>query len=181
MVTAYTPSAWAELRKTAVPKPLTAPELAHLQLQNDLTGLSTIDVRRLLADNLRRRQLGIDAEAHTTDHPARTGAEMEPDAPKPLTDAELAEFERAAVAFHRRLHTADATKDRGNVTIESSFAPISLRLVAEVRRLRERQAGLLTWLRQFAGPGVCPIGCPPHEPHYQGCPWPALEAEEGRE
>jgi hypothetical protein len=68
----YTPSAWAELRKTAVPKPLTGAELAHLQLQNDVTGLSTVDVRRLLADNL-RRQLGIDAEADTMAHPARPG------------------------------------------------------------------------------------------------------------
>jgi hypothetical protein len=176
----YTPAAWAELRKTAVPKPLTGQELALLQLQNDLTGLSTVDVRRLVADNLRLRQLGIDAEADTMDHPAQPKSEIEPDASKPLTDVELAEFERAAVAFHQALHSAAAKKDPGNPAIESSFALISLRLVAEVRRLRERQAGLLTWLRQFAGPGVCPIGCPPHEPHYEGCPWPALEAEAGR-
>ena len=106
---------------------------------------------------------------------------MEADAPKPLTDGEIAQFERAAVAFHQALQSADATKDPANRAIESSFALMSLRLVAEVRRLRARQAGLVTWLRQLEGPGLCPIGCPPHEPHYEGCPWPALEADEGRE
>ena len=63
----YTPLAWAELRKIEIPKPLTGPELAHLELQNDVTGLSTIDVRRLLADNRRLRHL-IDAGPHVSDN-----------------------------------------------------------------------------------------------------------------
>jgi hypothetical protein len=83
----YTPSAWAELCKTEVPKPLTGAELAELQLQNDVAGLSTVDVRRLLADNLRLRQLVMDAEPHVPDSgatkgldlPARTKADRDPD------------------------------------------------------------------------------------------------------
>jgi len=59
---------WAKLRKTEEPKPLTAAELAHLELQNDVTGLSTIDVRRLLADNRRLRELVADAEPHVPDN-----------------------------------------------------------------------------------------------------------------
>jgi hypothetical protein len=66
-VTLYTPLAWAELRKTEIPRPLTASELAHLELQNDVTGLSTVDVRRLLADNRRLREL-IDAGPHVPDN-----------------------------------------------------------------------------------------------------------------
>jgi hypothetical protein len=58
------------------------------------------------------------------------------DAPRPLTDKDLAEFERAAVAFHQAL-PAEETKDPGKAVIESSFAMISLRLVVEVRRLRQ--------------------------------------------
>jgi hypothetical protein len=58
----YTPLAWAELRRTEIPAPLTGPEIAHLELQNDVTGLSTVDIRRLLADNRRLRQLLSDAE-----------------------------------------------------------------------------------------------------------------------
>ncbi len=64
----YTPLGWAELRKTAIPTPLTGPELAHLELQNDVTGLSTVDIRRLLADNRRLRQLVIDTEPHVPDN-----------------------------------------------------------------------------------------------------------------
>jgi len=64
----YTPLAWAELRKTDIPAPLTGPELAHLELQNDVTGLSTVDIRRLLADNRRLRQLVIDTERHVPDN-----------------------------------------------------------------------------------------------------------------
>ena len=66
-ITLYTPLAWAELRKTEIPKPLTESELTHLELQNDVTGLSTIDVRRLLADNRRLREL-IDAGPHAPDN-----------------------------------------------------------------------------------------------------------------
>src|SRR5712691_9163930 len=43
----YTPLEWAELRKTEIPKPLTRAELEQLALQNDVTGLSTVDIRRL--------------------------------------------------------------------------------------------------------------------------------------
>ena len=81
----HTPLEWAELRKTKVPTPLTAPEFAQLELQNDVTGLSTVDVRRLLADNRRLRQLLIDAEPHVaangatqaTDLRARLKAEVD--------------------------------------------------------------------------------------------------------
>jgi len=83
-VTLYTPLAWAELRKTEIPRPLTAAELAHLELQNNVTGLSTIDVRRLLADNRRLRQM-IDAgpqvsdneQTRTMDLPPRLKAEVD--------------------------------------------------------------------------------------------------------
>jgi hypothetical protein len=81
----YTPSAWAELRKTEVPKPLTGPELAQLQLQNDISGLSTVDVRRLLADNLRLRQLVIDAEPHVPDNEATEAMDL-PARPKAKAD-----------------------------------------------------------------------------------------------
>jgi len=72
----YTPSDWAELRKTEVPKPLTGAELAQLELQNDITGLSTVDVRRLLADNRRLRQLVMDAEPHVPDNGATEAIEL---------------------------------------------------------------------------------------------------------
>lgn len=114
----YSPSAWAALRKTQIPKPLTGAETAQLRLQSDITGLSTVDVRRLLADNERLRQLV------ETEHPvprelgARAGrGPTRADAQRPLTEKELADFERVA--------------------IESSFAMISMRLVAEIRRLRQ--------------------------------------------
>ena len=58
------------------------------------------------------------------------------DAPRPLSEKELAEFERVAVAFREALH-AEEMKDPGKAVIESSFAMISMRLVAEVRRLRQ--------------------------------------------
>jgi hypothetical protein len=37
-------------------------------LQNDVTGLSTVDIRRLLADNRRLRQLLSDAERNLPDN-----------------------------------------------------------------------------------------------------------------
>jgi hypothetical protein len=43
------------------PKPLTDDELKLLESKNGVTGLSTVDVRRLLANNLRLRQLVMDA------------------------------------------------------------------------------------------------------------------------
>jgi hypothetical protein len=128
----YTPSAWAALRKTLVPKPLTEPELAQLELQSDIAGLSTVDVRRLLADNRRVRDNCPD-ESTTKARRRSTAA----DAPGPLTDKELAEFERAAITFRRALRPADQEKDPGKAVIEPSFAVISARLVGEIRRLRQ--------------------------------------------
>jgi hypothetical protein len=46
---------------TDKPKPLSEDELTLLESKNGVTGLSTIDVRRLLANNARLRQLVIDA------------------------------------------------------------------------------------------------------------------------
>jgi hypothetical protein len=43
------------------PRPLTADELAELEAKNGVTGLSTVDVRRLLANNVRLRRLALDA------------------------------------------------------------------------------------------------------------------------
>ena len=46
---------------TDEPKPLSADELQELESIAGVTGLSTVDVRRLLANNARLRQLVIDA------------------------------------------------------------------------------------------------------------------------
>lgn len=46
---------------TDAPKPLTADELKLLESKAGVTGLSTVDVRRLLASNARLRQLVLDA------------------------------------------------------------------------------------------------------------------------
>jgi hypothetical protein len=43
------------------PNALTADELKLLESKNGVTGLSTVDVRRLLANSARLRQLVIDA------------------------------------------------------------------------------------------------------------------------
>jgi len=59
-----------------------------------------------------------------------------PDQTRPLTDTELADFERAAIALHEALRV-EAVEDPGKAVIESAFVMISLRLVVEVRRLRE--------------------------------------------
>jgi hypothetical protein len=69
---------------TDAPKPLTENELKELEAKNGVTGLSTVDVRRLLANNARLRQLVIEAEPHvpdneqtrTIDLPARLKAEV---------------------------------------------------------------------------------------------------------
>jgi hypothetical protein len=134
----YTPSGWAAVRKIQTPKPLTAPEVALLQLQNDVTGLSTVDVRRLLADHERLRRL-VEAEHKVPDR-LRTDAgkgSTRGNAQRPLTEKELADFERVAITFRQALRATDEVKDPGQAVIESSFAMISMRLVAEVRRLRQ--------------------------------------------
>ena len=134
----HTPLEWAELRKTEIPKSLTGAEFAHLALQNDVTGLSTIDVRRLLADNRRLREL-IDAEPHNgpmraMDLPERLKAEVDRgDPPKPLTEDDLVLVER--------LLREDATDSE----TASDAAQLALQLLAEVRRLREG-----AWLDQAA-------------------------------
>jgi hypothetical protein len=95
----HTPLEWAELRKAEMPTFLTGAEFAHLALQNDVTGLSTIDVRRLLADNRRLREL-IGAEPHNgatraMELPGRLKAEVDRgDAAKPLTEDDLVVLER---------------------------------------------------------------------------------------
>jgi hypothetical protein len=50
------------------PKPLTANELKLLESKSGVTGLDTVDVRRLLANNARLRQLVIDAAKLLTSH-----------------------------------------------------------------------------------------------------------------
>lgn len=59
-----------------VKKPLTADELRLLESKAGVTGLDTVDVRRLLANNARLRQLVIDAakllaDSKPTDEEAR--------------------------------------------------------------------------------------------------------------
>jgi hypothetical protein len=135
----HTPLEWAELRKAEMPKSLTGAEFAQLALQNDVTGLSTIDVRRLLADNRRLRELVSGGGPHNgaaraVDGPERHKAEVERgDAAKPLTEDDLAILER--------LLREDAT-DPENA---SDAAQLALQLLAEVRRLREG-----AWLDQAA-------------------------------
>jgi hypothetical protein len=51
------------------PKPLSADELREMESKNGVTGLSTVDVRRLLANNIRLRQLLQDAAQLLTPHP----------------------------------------------------------------------------------------------------------------
>jgi hypothetical protein len=50
------------------PKPLTANELKLLESKSGVTGLDTVDVRRLLANNARLRQLVIDAAKVLASH-----------------------------------------------------------------------------------------------------------------
>jgi len=128
----YTLLEWAELRKTGIPKPLTGAEFAQLELQNDVTGVSTVDVRRLLADHRRLRDLVIDAEPHVPDNGA-TQALMVGEAPKPMTEDGLMLLER--------LFREDATDPES----ANDAAQLTLQLVAEVRRLRKG-----TWLDQAA-------------------------------
>jgi hypothetical protein len=134
----HTPLEWAELRKTEIPKSLTGAEFAHLALQNDVTGLSTIDVRRLLADNRRLREL-IGAEPHNggarvMDLPERRKAEVDRgDAAKPLTEDDLVLLERPL------------REDATDPETAGDAAQLALQLLAEVRRLREG-----AWLDQAA-------------------------------
>jgi hypothetical protein len=138
---------WAELRKAEMPTFLTGAEFAHLALQNGVTGLSTIDVRRLLADNRRLREL-IGAEPHNgatraMELPGRLKAEVDRgDAAKPLTEDDLVVLER--------LLREDAT----NPENARDAAQLALQLLAEVRRLREG-----AWLDQavleIAGDPMC--------------------------
>lgn len=68
------------------PKPLTSAELDLLQSKNGVTGLSTVDVKRLLANNVRLRQLVLDAYLAI--------AERSPDFPRDVLDRLKAEAER---------------------------------------------------------------------------------------
>src|SRR5882672_1035132 len=134
----HTPLEWAGLRRAEIPRSLTGPEFAHLALQNDVTGLSTIDVRRLLADNRRLREL-IGADPHNgaaraMDLPERLKAEVDrSNAAKPLTEDDLALLERL-------LREAATDPEKA-----SDAAQLALQLLAEVRRLREG-----AWLDQAA-------------------------------
>ena len=57
------------------PKPLSADELTELESKAGVTGLSTVDVRRLLANSARLRQLLLDAAKLLADSkPADEGA-----------------------------------------------------------------------------------------------------------
>jgi hypothetical protein len=68
------------------PKPLTADELAELEAKNGVTGLSTVDVRRLLANNVRLRRLALDAYVAI--------AERTPDFPRDVLARLKAEVDR---------------------------------------------------------------------------------------
>jgi len=67
------------------PKPLSPAEFDLLQSKNGVTGLSTVDVRRLLANNLRLRKLVLDAYL--------TIAERDPDFPRDVLERLKAEAE----------------------------------------------------------------------------------------
>lgn len=67
-------------------KPLSANELAELESKNGVTGLSTVDVRRLLANNARLRRLVLDAYLAI--------AERNPDFPREVLAGLKAEAER---------------------------------------------------------------------------------------
>ena len=66
-------------------KPLTPAEFDLLQSKNGVTGLSTVDVRRLLANNVRLRQLVLDAYLAI--------AERDPDFPRDVLARLKAEAE----------------------------------------------------------------------------------------
>lgn len=68
------------------PTPLTAAELEELESKNGVTGLSTVDVRRLLANNTRLRRLALDAYLAI--------AERTPDFPREVLARLKAEAER---------------------------------------------------------------------------------------
>ena len=57
------------------PRPLTDDELKLLESKNGVTGLSTVDVRRLLANNVRLRQLVLDAATLLSPHSPLTSEE----------------------------------------------------------------------------------------------------------
>jgi hypothetical protein len=71
---------------TDMPKPLTAAELELLEAKNGVIGLSTVDVRRLLANNERLRRLALDAYLAI--------AERTPDFPREVLARLKAEAER---------------------------------------------------------------------------------------
>ncbi|PYQ19783.1 MAG: hypothetical protein DMF81_20700 [Acidobacteria bacterium] len=68
-------------------KALTAAELELLESKNGVTGLSTVDVRRLLANNFRVRRLALDAYLAI--------AERNPDFPREVLARLKAEVERS--------------------------------------------------------------------------------------
>ncbi|PYQ13813.1 MAG: hypothetical protein DMF80_14195 [Acidobacteria bacterium] len=68
-------------------KALTAAELELLESKNGVTGLSTVDVRRLLANNFRLRRLALDAYLAI--------AERNPDFPREVLARLKAEVERS--------------------------------------------------------------------------------------
>jgi len=68
-------------------KALTAAELELLESKNGVTGLSTVDVRRLLANNFRLRRLALDAYLAI--------AERNPDFPREALARLKAEVERS--------------------------------------------------------------------------------------
>jgi len=68
------------------PKPLTADELAEMESKNGVIGLSTEDVRRLLANNARLRRLALDAYVAI--------AERNPDFPRDVLSRLKAEVDR---------------------------------------------------------------------------------------
>ena len=71
---------------TDTPKPLSENELKELEAKNGVTGLSTVDVRRLLANNVRLRRLALDAYLAI--------AERTPDFPREVLERLKAEVER---------------------------------------------------------------------------------------
>lgn len=97
-----------------------------------------------------------------------------------LTEQQLSEILAGAERF--KSLCVEATHVPAGAEVASSFAVVSERLVAEVRRLR----GMIHGLREAFGPWADDGGCwyccghpgsIPPRPHIEGCPWVELEQE----
>lgn len=97
-----------------------------------------------------------------------------------ISEARLVEY--ATKAGELLEHFRTATGVTGNAALEASFATITERLVAEVQRYRALLLGIADLDPadpEFLTCQFCEARTGEHaaEPHREGCPWPAFEAE----